>query len=396
MSRMATSHPGLTRTVYRRLAIACIGLLLCPAALAQGVRVTIELPEDERQVVRHETVTFESLHFPRFLNPTSLYVDVHGKAPFLVEVAVGGPSCTPALQFEEVGFDAVHPEYPLHRPTFSRLYTEDSEPGALFGHRMALPLEFVDGRRAETMEDPDAVPSTYDGEWLRNVPENWACEVAVRVTREPVCAMWAQVTGDVQHTADGGVAYFNTFEGGVPITTGTIADEGMHEELEGFLAMAEGMMQLAEEMGYDVPDPERESDPLEGTPSTSEAVQQMRDEMFAEGGDTFGLTLTDVNTEAAAEQPEGEGAALMELAQGIGVLAGSFTLEASAPGGVEFLEHEDHSMDLDSGAGSIITVPLSLLRVVPGGLDGNLNRVPFVYDGEQGSGILIVTEFDKD
>ena len=337
MNRTAKPHRGLTRTMYRRVVIACIGLLLCPAAFAQGIRVKIELPEDERQEVRNETVTYESLEYPRFLNPDNLYVDVHGKAPFLVEVAVGGPSCTPALQFEEVGFDAIHPEYPLHRPTFSRLYTEDSEPGALFGHRMSLPLEFVDGRRAMTMEEGyDGPPSTYEGEWFRNVPENWACDVVVRVTREPVCAMWAQVTGDVQQTADGGVAYFNAFENGVPITTGTIADEGMHQELEGFLAMAEGMMELAEEMGYEVPDPDPDAEEDEnlGSPSAYGHTQAMRDELFAEGGDTFGLTLADVNTEAkSGDYHETDS---IHLFQAAALFAGSFTLEASAPGGVEF------------------------------------------------------------
>jgi hypothetical protein len=391
------------RAIFWSLAVLLGALVWSPAANGQQGHVwVIELPNGEDQVIRHETLTFETLDSPQYeLRIDRLNLEVRGRtSPLLVEVAVGGPSCTPALQFKNVMFDGRYPPYALGKPTFSRLYTTDPVidmgpryPGP--GHVMNLPMVFVDGRRAETPVDPDPGPiSVYDGEWVRNVPDDWACELIVRARRPPACTMWAQTTGAVHHTAFGDFAYFNTFENGVPITTGTIADPGMHELLGDFVGLMEGMSEMMEDEALAGEDVAPSVEP--GTPTGAGAMQQMRDEMFGEGGDTFGLTLTDLNAEAAAPDPDGWGRDLKELAQGVSVLAGSFTLEASAAGGLEFLESPNQSIDLETGAGSIMTVPLSSLRVVPGGLDGNLNRVPFVYDGTQGSAILIINEYDED
>ena len=313
---------------------------------------------------------------------------INGPGPILFEAAVVGPSCdAKPLHFavnNSVYEDYMWNDLHLHRNTFSRLFTTDSPPN---GHEVGLEMFFADGSELRLVDEQShPVP---------NAPEGWACILVFRITRNlDGCTMWASTRGDVVQEAYGNVAYFNTFANGVPITTGTIADPGMHQQLDDFGTFMGEMIELAQEQGYEVPGLEEGDGYGPNSASSAGSMQQMRDDMFAEGGDKFGLTLADVNSEAALQESGSE--APLELLQGISALAGSFTLEASAPGDVEFLESPDQSIDLETGQGSVITIPLSSLRVVPGGLDGELNRTPFVFEGGQGSAVLTIEKFEKD
>jgi len=344
----------------------------------------MELPEGEEQDLKRHTFTRESLAWGML----TAVAEIHGPGPILFEAAVVGPSCSSKPLHFAVN-NSVYQDYqwndlPLGRNTFSRLFTIDSPE---IGHEVALTMTFADGSDLYVLdEDSRPVP---------NAPEGWECELVFRVSRNlDGCTMWASTRGDVVQEAYGTVAYFNSFENGVPITTGTIADPGMHQQLDEFGAFMEEMIQIAQEQGYEVPGINEDGEDGANSPGNSVSMQPMRDELFAEGGDKFGLTLADVNAEAAMQETGGESS--LEMAQGLAVLAGSFSLEASAPGGVEFLESPDQSIDLETGQGSIITIPLSSLRVVPGGLDGEFNRIPFVFKEGQGSAIMTIEAFEKD
>jgi len=344
----------------------------------------MELPEGEEQDLKRHTFTRESLTFGML----TAVAEIHGPGPILFEAAVVGPSCSSKPLHFAVN-NSVYEDYrwndlQLHQNTYSRLFTIDSPDS---GHEVALEMFFADGSELSVVdEESHAVP---------NAPDGWACVLMFRITRNlDGCTMWASTRGDVVQEAYGSVAYFNTFENGVPITTGTIADPGMHQQLDDFGEFMGEMIQMAQQSGYEVPGLEEADGYGPNSASSSGSMQQMRDEMFAEGGDKFGLTLTSVNADTAAQESGGE--STMELAQGLATLAGAFTLEASAPGGVEFLESPEQSIDLETGEGSIMTIPLSSLRVVPGGLDGEFNRVPFVFEEGQGSAILTIEAVDKD
>jgi len=162
------------------------------------------------------------------------------------------------------------------------------------------------------------------------------------------CAMTARVTGDVGGSYFGDVAHFST-EGGATIY-------GTFSNPEAGLEVMRGFLEMAEQMGAEVP---------------PDAMEEYED--FAQGAaalprETFGLSLSD--------QKLGEQADSSALA----TLVGGFTLEASLIG-------------TELGERFTGTIPLSSLSVVPGPrAESTLDKVRFVWaPGSPGNGHLALT-----
>lgn len=253
--------------------------------------------------------------------------------------------------------------------------------------------------------------------WLEDYPNaDWSCDIIVRVERiKNRCSMSASVSGDVNGTVYGDVAYFNTFEKGAPLTTGSYADSEMHEMLQGWAGAMGDMAVLMGDL-VDKEDLDRLKRNEQGFSVAQEDLARGQAELFSRGGDKFGLTLADSKFDAptptledgamsdgvkehldvagiAAGGGDIEGmlgsllsaavgglgnmqksGQLGTVAQGIDAMAGMFTLEASAPG---------HYVAAPGGA--MINLPLSSLVVAPGAID-DVGRIPFIYSKKDGVG----------
>ena len=164
------------------------------------------------------------------------------------------------------------------------------------------------------------------------------------------CSMWAHVSGDVNRTAFGDVAYYNVFEEGVRegMASGTALDPGANEALEGLLGFAEFIQNE-----LDLPVEDASGEEKSGTDDS--------EDWDISGTDTFGLSLAEVDMEG---DPQATGG----IMGAIGVLGESFSLGAS---GV--------SSKVDDTTGSY-DVTISSIRVAPGVLDANVSGVKFLYE----------------
>lgn len=265
--------------------------------------------------------------------------------------------------------------------------------------------------------------------WLaNNLRADWSCDIVVRVERvKNRCSMSARVSGDINGSVYGDVAYFNTFEQGVPLTTGSYADPEMHQMLQEWAGSMGDRAEWMAAQGHplDKEDVERLKRNDDGVSEAQKELFAGQAELYQVGGDKFGLTLADTKFDAptptledgamsdavkehldiarsAAGQGDVEGALasilgalggalgdaqksgqLDALGQGIGAMAGLFTLEASAPGNYPDVPH------------SSITLPLSSLVVAPGAID-DVGRVPFIYSKEHGVGQATLEIFPVD
>ena len=177
----------------------------------------------------------------------------------------------------------------------------------------------LQGGREETF---DVVVANVGTKASDSKPRNFVLKVTLLGGE---CSFWADVSGDAGGAYQGDVAYFNALEEGQGVekgmAAGTVADAGMHDQLQGLMGMMGGFAKMAEEMGLEVDEEtKRKLEAIDG--QDSQAVEETRafeQEVLHSGSDNFGLTLQ--------AQPGGTSNRLGGLAALLGVAG--FNLGAS-------------------------------------------------------------------
>lgn len=263
-----------------------------------------------------------------------------------------------------------------------------------------LAIDF-EGRSFRTMARLSSLDVRLDDPFH---PDIGNCELQIEVIRRlGTCSMSAVVSGDTSGTFFGDGAYFNTFDEGAPITTGTMFDPGAvsivggQAYLDGLTAMADDddfadLPGFGDKFGltladirYDEEKPAAGS--TAGVDALSQALTEIRQAAGAGGqsnaaqalGQALGSGLSGALSDLM------NGGRLGGLMEAMGTLLGRFTLEASAPGDAQLLS------GLGQGLAGQVNVPLSLVRVTAGAADDELSAVKFVWsDGQPGSAQLFL------
>jgi len=236
---------------------------------------------------------------------------------------------------------------------------------------------------------------TYFEQWSQNPGRFWERpgfgDFDVVFTLRRVyshCSMWAQVSGDLSGTHRGDIAYFNHFGPGEgasnEVASGTAADEGVHDVLQGFGEMT-GMLEFLDAEGIELEEDARAAMEQARSPSPSDDGEENRPPSELEqfefatrhsGDNNFGLTLTAVQHEEESN-PEGHGGetgfsdSLGGMVTGVARAMeplGAFSLGLSGKGSVS-----ESVEDLGD-------IAVTSLWVAPGPRDANMESAKFFWE----------------
>ena len=190
------------------------------------------------------------------------------------------------------------------------------------------------------------------------------------------CSFTADVAGDASGRHNGDVAYYNALEEGQGVekgmAAGTVADDGMHDQLQGLMGMMGGFAKMAEQMGLELDeDAKAKLEAMEdGKSQAVRETEAFEQEVLHSGTDNFGLTLQ--------AQPGGTTSRLGGLAS---LLGAGFNLGASGR----------YHMPQGPGLVGVVDFQPSMVYATAGVTDANYEGVKFIWEeGEPGYAELTV------
>ncbi|MAT93210.1 MAG: hypothetical protein CME59_11480 [Halioglobus sp.] len=246
---------------------------------------------------------------------TRLGVFVTGDNVAGADIADGGARNTPLLA---VGVDGRQmTRIDVNRLEYRELISLD-EANPLRRQLRMLLIDALD----TGIDNPDLAREEYDRR-LNRYLDRMLRPIYVTATLERVgdeCAMSATVSGDVDGHFFGTTAFFNARRTAVAqgAMAGTMADEGMHQELQGLFGMIGGLAASLEQQGIDTgmsaedkarfgldedgnPLPQYQGENAAPTPAQLELAQGLEETLRpppGEEGDNFGLSLSDYKVDA--------------------------------------------------------------------------------------------------